>query len=107
MNSRYLAAAAAAALLLGAASASSAAGAGDLVAPSYGAWGFDLAGRDTAAKPGDDFFEYANGAYIAKTEIPADRSWYGTINKLRDLSEQRVHAILEDAAATAPAPPAT
>ena len=106
MNSRYLAAAAAAALLLGAASTSSAAGAGDLTAPSYGAWGFDLAGRDTAAKPGDDFFEYANGAYIAKTEIPADRSWYGTINKLRDLSEARVHAILEDAAATAPADPA-
>jgi putative endopeptidase len=27
----------------------------------YGAWGFDLAGMDTATKPGDDFFRYANG----------------------------------------------
>jgi putative endopeptidase len=78
----------------------------DLTAHSYGAWGFDLSGRDTAVRPGDDFFTYANGAYIQKTEIPADRSWYGTVNKLRDLSEARVHAILEDAAAKAPAQPA-
>ena len=29
-----------------------------------GAWGFDLAGRDTAASPGGDFFRYANGSYM-------------------------------------------
>ena len=73
---------------------------------SFGSWGFDLTGRDTSVRPGDDFFGYANGAYIQKTEIPADRSWYGTVNQLRDLSEARVHAILEDAAAKAPAAPA-
>ncbi len=108
MNSRYLAAAAAAALLLGAAPASMAAGAArtDLAAHSYGAWGFDLAGRDTAVKPGDDFFEYANGGYLSRTEIPGDRSWYGTVNILRDLSEARVHAILEASAAGAPDAPA-
>ena len=78
----------------------------DLAAHSYGSWGFDLAGRDTAVRPGDDFFGYANGGYIQKTEIPADRSWYGTVNILRDLSEARVHAILETAAATAPVQPA-
>ena len=52
----------------------------DLTAHSYGKWGFDLTGRDTAVKPGDDFFSYANGAYLQKTAIPADRTWYGTIN---------------------------
>ena len=72
----------------------------------YGTWGFDLAGRDTAAKPGDNFFDYANGGYLAKTQIPADLTWYGTVNILRDLSEARVHAILEDAAKTAPVAPA-
>ena len=80
--------------------------AADLTAPSYGQWGFDLSGRDTAVRPGDDFFDYANGAYIQKTEIPADRTWYGTINLLRDLSEARVHAILEDAAANPQGGPA-
>jgi putative endopeptidase len=78
----------------------------DLTAHSYGSWGFDLAGRDTTVRPGDDFFTYANGTYVQKTEIPADRSWYGTINLLRDLSESRVHAILEAAAAKAPVQPA-
>ena len=78
----------------------------DLTAHSFGSWGFDLAGRDTAVRPGDDFFSYANGGYIQKTEIPADRSWYGTVNILRDLSEVRVHAILEGAAVNAPVQPA-
>ena len=78
----------------------------DLGAHSYGTWGFDLAGRDTGVRPGDDFFSYANGGYIKATEIPADRSWYGTVNLLRDLSEARVHAILEEASANAPRQPA-
>ena len=78
----------------------------DLTAHRYGAWGFDLAGRDTAARPGDDFFAYANGGYLQRTEIPADLTWYGTVNILRDLSEARVHAMLEDAAAHAPTNPA-
>src|SRR5206468_334699 len=78
----------------------------DLLAHSYGQWGFDLSGRDTAVRPGDDFFAYANGTYIEKIQIPPDRTWYGTINVLRDLSEVRVHAMLEHAAADAPAEPA-
>ena len=36
--------------------------------------GLDLAGMDPKVKPGDDFFNYANGTWLAKTEIPADRS---------------------------------
>src|SRR5438128_818680 len=71
----------------------------DLDAHSQGEWAFDLSGRDTSVRPGDDFFSYANGTYLQKPEIPADRTWYGTINVLRDLSEARVHAILDDAAA--------
>ena len=80
----------------------------DLTAKRAGEWGFDLSGRDLAVKPGDDFFRHANGTYLQKTEIPADRTWYGTINVLRDLSEARVHAMLDEAAASAPLePPAT
>src|SRR6186713_2568956 len=39
--------------------------------------GVDVAGIDKAVKPGDDFDEYANGGWRAKTEIPADRSSTG------------------------------
>ncbi len=74
------------------------------VTPHYGAWGFDLAGRDTAVKPGDDFFRYANGTYLKRTEIPADRTRFGNFDALSVLSEHRVHAILEGASANPGAP---
>src|SRR5258706_13006531 len=73
--------------------------AADLVSPKYGAWGFDTSGMDPAVKPGDDFFGYANGKWAARTEIPSDRVRYGNFDKLAVLSESRVHAIAEDAAA--------
>ena len=39
--------------------------------------GLDTAGMDRSVKPGDDFFDYANGTWLKQTEIPADRSTYG------------------------------
>ena len=44
---------------------------------SPSAHGIDLAGIDHSVAPGDDFFAYANGAWIKKTEIPADKASYG------------------------------
>src|SRR3569623_1573315 len=73
--------------------------AADLASPKYGTWGFDVSGMDTAIKPGDDFFKYANGKWAARTEIPADRVRFGNFDKLSVLSEARVHAIAKDAAA--------
>ena len=42
----------------------------------YGTWGFDLSGMDSRTKPGDDFFRYANGTWLDKTQIPTDKSAY-------------------------------
>jgi putative endopeptidase len=39
--------------------------------------GVDLAAMDTSVRPGDDFYNYANGAWQRTTEIPADRSSIG------------------------------
>ncbi len=39
---------------------------------------------DTNVKPGDDFFMYVNGTWIAETEIPADKASYGGFRILRD-----------------------
>ena len=74
--------------------------AGDAFAakPAAGPWGFDLAGRDTTAAPGTDFYQYANGAYLKTLTIPPDRPRYGTFDALRALSETRVHDLLEQAA---------
>jgi putative endopeptidase len=64
-------------------------------AQRYGTWGFDLNGMDRSVKPGDDFFKYVNGKWAATTQIPPDQTGYGSFTMLRDLSEARVHAILD------------
>jgi putative endopeptidase len=66
--------------------------------PVFGPWGFDLSGVDPKAKPGDSFFDYANGAWAARTEIPPDKVRFGAFDALRDKSEEQVRAIVEDAA---------
>src|SRR5437588_3224867 len=63
--------------------------------PRYGAWGFDLAGADTKTKPGDDFFRYANGTWIDKTQIPSDKPAYSLRLAMTDLTEQRLHELME------------
>ncbi|MDA0651096.1 MAG: M13 family metallopeptidase, partial [Proteobacteria bacterium] len=61
--------------------------------------GFDPAELDDGIKPGDDFFAYVNGKWIAENEIPADRSRYGAFDILRDKSDEDVKAIIEEASA--------
>jgi putative endopeptidase len=68
-------------------------------APRMGPWGFDMAGRDIASSPGKSLFAYANGAYMEKLTIPADRSTYGAFNVLDELSKDRMRAVIEKAAA--------
>ncbi len=70
-----------------------------LESPRYGNWGFDLTGMDRSVSPGDDFYTWANGAWFKRTEIPADRTRFGNFDALAVLSEARVRAIIEDAAA--------
>src|SRR5882757_10818767 len=68
-------------------------------APRMGTWGFDLSGRDTSVSPGQDFFRYANGDYMKKLAIPADRVRFGAADTLNALSQNRLHALLDAAAA--------
>jgi len=65
------------------------------VAPKYGTWGFDLAGRDTSVEPGESFMRYANGAALDRMQIPSDRTSYGSFALLRELSDNRVKAMIE------------
>jgi predicted metalloendopeptidase len=61
--------------------------------------GIDSSGFDTSIRPQDDFFRYVNGGWIAKTEIPADKSSYGSFTILADNAERDLRAIIEEAAA--------
>ena len=68
-----------------------------------GAWGFDTSGVDRAEQPGDSFFKYANGAWLARTEIPADKTSIGAFNLLADRSELQLRDLIQaDAARKAP-----
>ena len=50
-----------------------------------------------AVAPGDDFNEYANGTWLKKTEIPADRAVYDTFTVLAELAETRTRRIIDEA----------
>jgi predicted metalloendopeptidase len=67
--------------------------------PKLGSFGVALENMDKSVKPGDDFFRYVNGTWLKNTEIPADKSNYGSFNVLGDLSNDRVKSIIEAAAA--------
>jgi putative endopeptidase len=62
--------------------------------------GIDTAGMDRSVKPGDDFFKYANGTWLKETEIPPDRSNYGTSSILLDLTDRRVADLIQETAKT-------
>ncbi|MCB1671674.1 MAG: M13 family metallopeptidase [Gammaproteobacteria bacterium] len=61
-----------------------------------GDWGVELESRDLQTRPGDDFFQYANGSWAENFEIPPDKSRYGAFDGLSDRSDERIHSIVED-----------
>lgn len=73
--------------------------------PTFGSFGFDVAGMDRSVAPGDDFGRYASGNYLKTLQIPADRSSFGMFNVLRDLSQERTRAIIEASSARKGAQP--
>ena len=69
-----------------------------------GGGGLDLSGADPAVRFQDDLFRAANGGWLARTEIPSDKSRFGAFSQLADLSDQRLRDILDELAAHPPAP---
>jgi putative endopeptidase len=72
----------------------------DAAAPSpsaQDAHGIRVANMDRSVKPGDDFYEYANGEWIKRTELTPDRGGIGVFTVLSDLSDKRTAALIDDA----------
>jgi putative endopeptidase len=67
------------------------------------ATGIDETAMDTQVKPGDEFYLYANGAWLAKAEIPADRSRIGSHVVAADATERQQMALIETILASRPA----
>lgn len=73
-------------------------------APSQPQLGLDLAGIDHAVRPGDNFYDYANGDWMKTATIPADRSSTGTFLKVYQQAEKDTAALIRHAGASHPAP---
>lgn len=57
--------------------------------------GIDMATLDTAVRPQDDFYGYVNGIWTRSTEIPADKSVWGTYIELREIAQGQLRALIE------------
>ena len=60
--------------------------------------GLDNDGFDKGIRPQDDLFQAVNGMWLKNTPIPSDKSNYGSFSILDDMSQERIRAIIEDAA---------
>ncbi len=78
----------------------SAACAAEPAKPMYGAWGVDLTARDTSVTPGADFNKHANGAWQARTEIPADQGSAGVGYDVFNRSQDQLRTLIETADAS-------
>jgi endothelin-converting enzyme/putative endopeptidase len=72
--------------------------------PKYGTWGVAIADMDTNVKPGDSFFDYAEGTWLKNYPIPADKAGAGYNYELPDEIELQVRKMVEDVTAKADSP---
>ena len=66
--------------------------------------GIELGNRDTQIKPQQDFFRYVNGNWLAKTEIPADKSRWGSFDELRYNADKQVLELIQQQASKSAEP---
>ncbi|WP_461138372.1 M13 family metallopeptidase [Spirosoma pomorum] len=57
----------------------------------------DPQNMDMSVKPGDNFYQYANGNWLKKNAVPASKTSWGSFNELRDKSLDAMKTLLEDA----------
>ena len=76
---------------------------GMTLAANTGDHGLDFSGIDRSIAPGDDFFRYTNGNWLARTQIPADRSSWGTGAELSELTVKRTDELIRAADSSAAA----
>ena len=58
----------------------------------------DPANMNLEVKPGDNFYQYANGNWIKNNPVPASKTRWGSFDELREESSKRLQGLLEFAA---------
>ncbi|OXA94745.1 M13 family metallopeptidase [Flavobacterium hercynium] len=59
--------------------------------------GINVSYMNTSISPGTDFFRFVNGKWLDKTEIPSDRTTWGSFNELIKKTDKDAMAILKEA----------
>ncbi len=59
--------------------------------------GINISNIDKKVRPNDDFFRYVNGIWLDKTEIPSDRTSWGSFNELLKKTDKDAMDILKEA----------
>ncbi|UUF15498.1 MULTISPECIES: M13 family metallopeptidase [Flavobacterium] len=59
--------------------------------------GINVSYMNTKISPSQDFFQYVNGTWLSQTEIPSDRTTWGSFNELIKKTDKDVMSILKDA----------
>lgn len=67
-------------------------------APAPETHGIVVANIDRSVEPGNDFYRFANGDWIKRSEIPPDRAGIDVFTKLGDLSNKRTKDLIEEIA---------
>ena len=62
--------------------------------------GINLADMDTTVAPGEDFYRFANGGWLDRTDIPADQGRWSSFNELREYNNDVLLDVLENATAS-------
>ncbi|QDK82436.1 M13 family metallopeptidase [Spirosoma sp. KCTC 42546] len=57
----------------------------------------DPQNMDLSVKPGDNFYQYANGNWLRQNAVPASKTSWGSFNELREKSLDAMKALLEEA----------
>ncbi len=70
------------------------------VKPSHPQKFIDPANMDTSIKPGDDFYDYANGTWIKNNPIPAKETRWGSFNILHQDNTDKLLKLLAEVSAT-------
>jgi putative endopeptidase len=59
----------------------------------------DKQNMNLKVKPGNNFYDYANGNWVKNNPVPASKTRWGSFDELREESSKRLQSLLEEAAA--------
>lgn len=68
----------------------------------FGTWGVGLEAIDPAVAPGDDFFAFINGRWVAQNTIPDDRASFGSFALLAEEAARNIEKLIGELVAADP-----